>query len=39
MACADDLIVMNRPSKHGKAQYQPLDQPVSVDLGEMTASL
>jgi hypothetical protein len=39
MACADDLIVMNRPSQHGKAQYQPLEQPVSVDLGEMMTSL
>ena len=38
MAPADDLIVMNRPSKHGKAQYQPLAQPVSVDLGEIMAS-
>lgn len=28
---------MNRPSQHGKAEYQPLDQPVSVDLGENTA--
>lgn len=31
---ADDLIVMNRPSKYGKSEYQPLSEPVPVDLGE-----
>ncbi len=30
---ADDLVVMHRPSRYGKTDYQPLEEPIAIDLG------
>lgn len=35
--CADDLVVMHRPSKYGKTDYQPLEEPIPIDLGDETS--